>query len=182
MWCRPSCSGSCCGRKESAPRGDSESSVELAASASVPVAPAELRRIEECVSRRKEGHVTIENVYVVSLVAAWSSVVLLLALLCCGAVAAAVLPSDLAQSLLRGYGFFQSVSAGYYEGVSALSDATPLRDALGEAAPHCVSIYMSVPRCAKTSASDHPPQAEAAKRQECARDEDSGEGRGQGYS
>ena len=51
-----------------------------------------------------------------------------------------------------------------------------------EAAPHCVSIYMSVPRCAKTSASDHPPQAEAAKRQECARDEDSGEGRGQGYS
>ena len=96
--------------------------------------PPDFAKLERDIKRRKQGRITLENVYVVLLVTAWASIVLLV---CCvstlfacidhhhhhqsiivilGVVIAVYLPPDFIQTVLNGYRCFDEVASGWNEG------------------------------------------------------------------
>eukprot|EP01084_Bolivina_argentea_P093604 168334_1 len=84
-----------------------------------------LDQLEKEVKKRKQGMITLENVYVVLLVAAWASIVLLTIILIIGIIIALHLPPNFGRTITDGYNFFTVVASGWNKGVQAISQESP---------------------------------------------------------
>lgn len=75
-----------------------------------------LDQLEEEVHHRKRGVITLENVYVVLLVAAWASIVLLAIIVIIGIIIVLNLPTNFGRTLTEGYEFLYTVADGWSKG------------------------------------------------------------------